>query len=290
MTFDTINPNYNLPPEDSFTSGELPPKKVVLKPVIKGPTRLFIMGLLFLISAGSVVAINHTNKKDNFTVTAPQIAATPAPDATTGQAEPETGIEDDEVIEGRLNEHEPDKVATLSALIDEATKQMNNHVYGRRNFFLRKANDLVSKSGRNYEFYLLQEMERIKEQLKKELIKNNTESISGVGGEFTATATDSQQVRGLYGDLIAVSLAMQYIYNLPKEAVPDADSLTARVNIGNTLTLLLDYEVNAKRSIQKDIFDAIERANTSATTTKELTKDGKELIKTLEGEVKSNGK
>jgi hypothetical protein len=76
---------------------------------------------------------------------------------------------------------------------------------------------------------------------------------------------------------------MQYVYSLPKEAVPDADSLVSRVNIGQTLTLLLDYEVNAKRSIQKDIFQTIERANTSTTTTKELAKDGKDLVNTLEG-------
>jgi hypothetical protein len=248
---------------------------VRVKPVAKGPTKLVLLIVLLGVSGfGTYSFLNKgTGETKNIKLPNQQISevieSDPAPSVSPSPEE--------DLVDGET----PDKKVDLKLLSEEITQQLNNHYYSRRNFLLRKAGDQVASGGKNYEYYLLQELVRVREQLKTELLQNNQKSVSGIGGEFGANAEQSEKVRGLFGDMMAIVLAFDYIYQLPSEAKPDADSLISRVSIGETLNRLLNFEVSAKRDIQSQVWQLIERSNNRAIADKELEADGKELTESL---------
>lgn len=251
-------------------------QEVRVKPVVKGPTKLVLLVVLLGISGfGTYTFLNKGKQQtDSYALPNQQISEVAEPS-------PSPSVSPSPVPEDLVDGASPDKRVDLKILGDEITKQLNNHYYSRRNFLLRKAGDQVTAGGKNYEYYLLQELVRVREELKTELIQNNQKSVSGIGGEFGADAEQSEKVRSLYGDLMAVVLAFDYIYQLPNEAKPDADALISRVSIGETLNRLLNFEVSAKRDIQSQVWQLIERSNERAIADKELEADGKELTETL---------
>lgn len=249
---------------------------VRIKPVAKGPTKLVLLIVLLGVSGfGTYSFLNKgTGETKNIKLPNQQISE-------VVETEPAPSVSPSPEAEDLVDGASPDKRVDLRLLSEEITQQLNNHYYSRRNFLLRKAGDQVATGGKNYEYYLLQELVRVREQLKAELIQNNQKSVSGIGGEYSANAEQSRKVRDLFGEMMAIVLAFDYIYQLPAEAKPDADALVSRVSIGETLNRLLNFEVSAKRDIQSQIWQLIERTNNRAIADQELKEDGKELTESL---------
>lgn len=250
------------------------PDKPKVKPVIKGPTKIFLFIIILGISGTATYGLLNQAKVTPDSYALPNVPVSKEVAQETPKPTPEN-------TEIDSNIPTPDKRADLKVLTDEVTQQLNNHYYSSRNYFLRKAGDQVSAGGKNYEYYLLQELVRIREQLKKELLQNNQKSVSGIGGEYGANPEHRQKVRALYGDLMSLLLAFDYIYQLPAEAKPDADVLVSRVSIGETLNRLLNFEVSAKRDIQSQIWQLIEKTNERAIADQELNQDKQELQEQL---------
>jgi hypothetical protein len=251
--------------------------KPKVKPVIKGPTKIFLFVIILGLSGTATYGLLNKAKVTPDSYALPNVPVSNQVEDTT-QETPKPTPENTQ-IDGNIPT--PDKRADLKVLTDEVTQQLNNHYYSSRNYLLRKAGDQVSAGGKNYEYYLLQELVRIREQLKKELLQNNQKSVSGIGGEYGANPEARQKVRALYGDLMALILAFDYIYQLPTEAKPDADALVTRVSIGETLNRLLNFEVSAKRDIQSQIWQLIEKTNERAIADQELNQDKQVLQEQL---------
>lgn len=256
-------------------------QNIKVKPTVKGPTKIFLMVTLLAISAGATYSIISKGKQqpDSYKLPNQQISqeveATPSPTTTPEPVE--------DLVDGEAT---LDKQADLKTLMNTATKELNNHYYATRNFFLGKARDQVEEGGRNYEYYLLIELKRIKSELSKELVKNNEKSVSGIGGEFGANAEHRKRVRAIYGDLMGLILAFDYIYQMPDQLKPDPDALITRVSIGETLNNILDFEVTVSRLMQSETFQTIERAKDRYTANQELIKDTQQLKETLKNETK----
>lgn len=249
---------------------------VRIKPVAKGPTKLVLLIVLLGVSGFGTYSFLNKGKQqtDSYALPNQQISEVAEP-SPSPSVTPSPEAED--LVDGAT----PDKRVDLKLLMDEVTQQLNNHYYSRRNFLLRKAGDQVASGGKNYEYYLLQELVRIREQLKTELIQNNQKSVSGIGGEYSANAEQSRKVRDLFGDMMAIVLAFDYLYQLPNEAKPDADALVSRVSIGESMNRLLNFEVSAKRDIQSQIWQLIEKTNDRAIADQELKEDGKKMTEEL---------
>lgn len=246
--------------------------KPKVKPVIKGPTKIFLFVIILGISGTATYGLLNKAKITPDSYALPNVPVSKTVETTQEQTPANT-----ENTEIDSNIPTPDKRADLKLLTDEVTQQLNNHYYSSRNYFLRKAGDQVAKGGKNYEYYLLQDLVRIREQLKQELLQNNSQSVSGIGGEYGASPEHRQKVRAIFGDLTAVLLAFDYIYQLPNESKPDTDVLVSRVSIGETLNRLLNFEVSAKRDIQSQIWQLIEKTNERAIADQELNQD-KEVL------------
>lgn len=255
---------------------------VRIKPTVKGPTKIFLLLALLAVSGGITYSFLSKGKQqpDSYKLPNQQISKeveqpTPSPTITPEPVE--------DLVDGEAT---LDKQADLKTLMDTATKELNNHYYATRNFFLGKARDQVEAGGRNYEYYLLIELKRIKSELSKELVKNNEKSVSGIGGEFGANAEHRKRVRAIYGDLMGLILAFDYIYQMPEQLKPDPDALITRVSIGETLNNILDFEVTVSRLMQSETFQTIERAKDRYTANQELIEDTQQLKETLKNETK----
>lgn len=266
---------------------------VRIKPVAKGPTKIFL-GLLLLTLVGATSfgisnKLKSTPITEKYQIDNVEISEAPIPEESPvpeeSSSSPKTPDEDS------LGETDstglPDKKAALVDLSDEVQIQLNNHFLSTRNFFLRKAYDQITKKGRNYEYYLLMDLKRIKKEFDSELLKNNEQSISGLGGEFGATANQRERVRSLYGDLMGLILALDYIYSLPDESIPDADALVSRVNTAKTTNNLIVLESEIIRTIHADLADHMEKARARQEADKALTETQPELVESIKNEIKS---
>lgn len=255
---------------------------VKIKPVAKGPTKLVLLIVLLGVSGFGSYSFLNKDKGVNQSIKIPNqqisevVDESPSPSVSPSP----------EAVEDLVDGASPDKQADLKTLMNTATKELNNHYYATRNYFLGKARDQVEAGGRNYEYYLLIELKRIKSELSKELIKNNEKSVSGIGGEFGANAEHRERVRAIYGDLMGLILAFDYIYQMPDQLKPDPDALITRVSIGETLNNILDFEVTVSRLMQSETFQTIERAKDRYTTNQELKEDTQQLKETLKNETK----
>jgi hypothetical protein len=275
--------------------------EVVIKPVVKRPTKI-ILGLLLLTLAGAT-AFGISNKlkavpiTEKYQVDNVEISESPIPESTPEINPSQEGQEGQENFspktpdEDSLGETDttglPDKKAALVGLSDEVQLQLNNHFLSTRNYFLRKAYDQITKKGRNYEYYLLLDLKRIKKEFDSELLRNNEQSISGLGGEFGATAKQRERVRSLYGDLMGLILALDYIYALPDESIPDADALVTRVNTAKTTNNLIVLESEIIRTRHADLADHMEKARARQEADKALNEQRPELIESIKNEIKA---
>lgn len=267
--------------------------EVHIKPVVKAPTKillsLLLIGLVGAISYGISNRLKSDAVAEKFQVENAQISepvATPIEtvNVSAKATEPETSEGDD--IDGRQHSL-IDKTSALHLLSEEVQEQLNNHFLSTRNFYLRKSYDQITKKGRNYEYYLLQDLKRIKKEFDSELLKNNEQSISGVGGEFGASASQRNRVRSLYGDLMGLILALDYIYSLPDEAIPDADALTSRVSTGVTSNHLITLEMEITRSISTDLENHMAKVRERQKEAKALNELKPEVVEGLKNEIKS---
>lgn len=244
-------------------------KNIKIKPTIKGPTKIVIMLILLTISGiGTYSVLNHKKSgKDAYNL--PNVPISKPVEETTPEVV-ETPNSDSDLVDG---EHQSTKVSDLKKLIDELTKQTNNQFYSRRNYYLRKATEAVDKGGKSLEYYLLIELNRIRDELKNEILQNNSKSVAGIGGEYTGSATDSEKARALLGDATALALAFDYLGQIPDEARPDPDALVSRVSIGKLIQNILDFELSARRDLQAETWEVIDRANNQIEMEKNLKQD-----------------
>ena len=215
--------------------------------------------------------LNNTQENKTFLSNVPGQIESPKPNASKP---PEQTTEETEYTE--LD----DVSSQFINLNKELDEQITNIILSRRNYLLGKAMNSVASKGKTLQYWLSQDFGAMQANLKQELLTRSQNSISGLGGEYTGNAQDSEKARSLIIDLKAVTLAMEFIKDTPSNYI-SPEVLVSRVSVGKALDLSATLDVAIKAKIQQGMWESVEKHRMKIESDASMAKDTEEAIQEL---------